>query len=133
MVGSPHLAMPPPPTSHGSGPHHACVPVGFVCVTTQLLSYCVFVGSGLQVFRQAASHLPHEGNVEQVFSRAGNLSDPNMATDTLATLTSAAINGASYRPPVAAILDKYFKLFRAQHDKEAAEKEKEEEESRQSA
>ena len=30
------------------------------------------------VFKQTASHLPHEANVEQVFSRAGRLSDPNM-------------------------------------------------------
>ena len=30
------------------------------------------------VFKQTACHLSHEANVEQVFSRAGNLSDPNM-------------------------------------------------------
>ena len=30
------------------------------------------------VFKRTACHLPHEANVEQVFSRAGNLSDPNM-------------------------------------------------------
>ena len=30
------------------------------------------------VFKQIASHLPHEANVEQYFSRAGNVSDPNM-------------------------------------------------------
>ena len=34
----------------------------------------------LIVFRQAASHIPHEANVEQVFSRAGSLSDPSMCT-----------------------------------------------------
>jgi hypothetical protein len=30
------------------------------------------------VFKQTACHLSHEANVEQVFFRAGNLSDPNM-------------------------------------------------------
>ena len=30
------------------------------------------------VFKQTASHLPHEGNSEQLFSRAGLLSDPHM-------------------------------------------------------
>ena len=30
------------------------------------------------VFKQVASHLAHEANVEQVFSRAGGLSDPNI-------------------------------------------------------
>ena len=32
------------------------------------------------VFKQMACHLPHEANVEQYFSRAGNLSDPNTWT-----------------------------------------------------
>ena len=30
------------------------------------------------VFKQTASHLPHEANVEQIFSRAGLLADPNL-------------------------------------------------------
>ena len=30
-----------------------------------------------QVFKQTASHLPHEGNSEQLFSRSGALSDDN--------------------------------------------------------
>ena len=40
------------------------------------------------VFKQYASHLPHEANVEQLFSRSSNLSDPNMDPEFLATLTS---------------------------------------------
>ena len=28
------------------------------------------------VFKQVSSHIPHEGNVEQLFSRSGYLSDP---------------------------------------------------------
>jgi len=38
------------------------------------------------VFKQTACHLSHEANVEQVFSRAGNLSDPNMDSEYLAHL-----------------------------------------------
>lgn len=30
------------------------------------------------IFKQTACHLPHEANVEQIFSRAGLLTDPNM-------------------------------------------------------
>ena len=30
------------------------------------------------VFKQTASHLPHEGKVEQIFSLGGRLSDPNI-------------------------------------------------------
>ena len=32
------------------------------------------------VFKQTASHLPHEGNTEQLFSRSGALSDDNGIT-----------------------------------------------------
>ena len=30
------------------------------------------------VFKQIGQHLPHEANIEQYFSRAGLLSDPNI-------------------------------------------------------
>ena len=43
-----------------------------------------------------ACHLPHEANVEQLFSRAGLLTDPNMDPDFLAKLTSIAINKSAY-------------------------------------
>ena len=33
------------------------------------------------VFKQTASHLPHEGNTEQLFSRSGALSDDNSKMD----------------------------------------------------
>ena len=32
----------------------------------------------LIIFKQTACHLPHEANVEMLFSRAGLLTDPNM-------------------------------------------------------
>ena len=50
------------------------------------------------VFKQTASHLPHEANVEQVFSRAGNLADPNLDDGYLGVLTSVAINMKVYKP-----------------------------------
>eukprot|EP00966_Prymnesium_polylepis_P071164 1653008-Prymnesium_polylepis.1 len=36
------------------------------------------------------AYLPHEANVEQLFSRSDNLSDPNMDPELLAQLTSIA-------------------------------------------
>ena len=47
----------------------------------------------------------------QVFSRAGYLADPNMDTDTLATLVSCAINGMGYKPATEDVIDKYFEMF----------------------
>ena len=44
------------------------------------------------VFRQTASHLPHEGNVEQIFSLGSRLSDPNMNPAYLATLICIGSN-----------------------------------------
>jgi hypothetical protein len=64
------------------------------------------------VFKQTACHLAHEANVEQIFSRAGNLSDPNMDPDFLAHLVMVAVNRKSFEPTLAAIKDKYFELYR---------------------
>jgi len=63
------------------------------------------------VFTQVASHLSHEANVEQVFSRAGSLANVHMDPDFLATLVMACANKKAYAPPVAAIKDKYYALF----------------------
>jgi hypothetical protein len=59
------------------------------------------------VFKQTASHLPHEGNSEQLFSRAGNLSDDNGRMDParLGVWTSIGINYANFQPSVKAILE----------------------------
>jgi hypothetical protein len=64
------------------------------------------------VFKQYASHLPHEANVEQLFSRSGNLSDPNMDPEFLAALTSIGVNKKVYKPTVSEIKDMFFKLYR---------------------
>ena len=63
------------------------------------------------VFRQTASHLPHEGNVEQIFSLGGRLSDPNMNPAYLATLVFIGSNEKAYMPPVKDILQRYLRKF----------------------
>ena len=63
------------------------------------------------VFRQVASHLPHEGNVEQIFSLGGRLSDPNMNPAYLATLVFIGSNEKAYMPPVKDILQRYLRKF----------------------
>jgi hypothetical protein len=50
--------------------------------------------------------------VEQLFSRAGLLTDPNMDPHFLAILTSIGKNKAVHNPSVKAILDKYYSKFR---------------------
>ena len=72
------------------------------------------------IFKQFASQLPHEANVEQPFSRAGNLSDPNMDVDFLAALTSIAVNKKAYKPTVAEIKDKYFEMYRGKESGKGA-------------
>ena len=64
------------------------------------------------VFRQTSSHLPHEANVEQVFSRAGLLSDPNLDPAYLAILVKVGFNKKAYQPSVKVIMDKYYEMFR---------------------
>ena len=44
------------------------------------------------VFKQCASHLHHEANVEQIFSLAGRLSDPNLDPHRLPTLVRIHFN-----------------------------------------
>jgi hypothetical protein len=60
--------------------------------------------------RRATSHT--EANVEQVFSRAGNLADPNMDPESLAHLVMSAVNKKAFMPCIQAIKDMYYKLFR---------------------
>ena len=77
----------------------------------------------LVVFRQTASHIPSEANVEQVFAISGGLADPNMDTDTLATLTSCGVNAKAFQPTAAAVLDKYYAKFRGSRDEGDAQHE----------
>ena len=63
------------------------------------------------VFRQTASHLPHEGNVEQYFSLGGRLSDPNMNPQYLAILVSIGANAKVFMPSTKDIWQRYLKKF----------------------
>ena len=61
------------------------------------------------MFRQTASHLPHEGNVEKIFSLGGRLSDPNMNTSYLATLVFMGANQKVHMPPVKDVWQRYLR------------------------
>ena len=65
-----------------------------------------------RVFKQIACHLPHEANVEQVFSRAGLLFEPGMGPEFLANLVMISINKKAYKPSIEKIKDKYYAMFR---------------------
>ena len=51
-------------------------------------------------------------NVEQVFSRAELLSDPNIDPEFLARIVMLAVNKKWFKPSVQAIKDKYYEIFR---------------------
>ena len=61
--------------------------------------------------------MPHEANVEQVFSRAGRISDPNMNPAYLGTLVMVGMNKKNYSPPLNAIKELYYSKFRGKGHK----------------
>ena len=65
------------------------------------------------VFWQTAAHLPQEANSEQLFSRAGTLSDDNGKMDPhcLAVWTSIGVNYSTYKPTDEEILTRYLLKF----------------------
>ena len=58
--------------------------------------------------------MPHEGNVEQIFSLGGRLSDPNIDPNYLATLVFMGANMKVYMPPVKDIWQRYLRKFTKQ-------------------
>ncbi len=65
------------------------------------------------VFKQTACHLSHEANVDQVFSRAGLLADPNLLPSHLSTfVTVVSFNKNPFKTQIAVIKDKYYEMFR---------------------
>ncbi len=64
------------------------------------------------VFNQTVSHLAVEANVDQVFSRVGQLSEFNSDPDGLVALVSIMINKHVYKSSVKDIMDKYYEMFR---------------------
>ena len=67
------------------------------------------------VFKQTVSHLAAEANVEQVFSRVGQLSEVNLDPDTLADMVSIMVNNHTYNPSLKDIMDKYYEMFRGKN------------------
>ena len=65
------------------------------------------------LFKQCASHMCHEGNSEQLFSRAGHLSDNNgkAPPHRLAVWASISSNRQVYEPSVQQIREHYYKKF----------------------
>jgi hypothetical protein len=55
------------------------------------------------VFKQTACHLSHEANVEQVFSRAGLLADPNLLPSHLSTIVMVGFNKNAFKPQITVI------------------------------
>ena len=49
--------------------------------------------------------------MEQIFSRAGGLTDPNIDQDYLATLVVVGCNKSAFKPSCDAIKAKYYQLF----------------------
>jgi hypothetical protein len=67
------------------------------------------------VFKQTESHLAAEANVEQVFSRAGQLSEVNLDPDVLTDMVSIMVNKDEYKPCLKDIMDKYYEMFRGRN------------------
>ena len=73
------------------------------------------------VFRRTASHLPHEGNVERVFSRAAFLADAASGTEYFSNLVMCGMNKRACKPTHAAVEKKYFELYRGSRTQIEAE------------
>jgi hypothetical protein len=67
------------------------------------------------VFKQTVCHLTAQSNVEQVFSRAGQLSEVNLDPNALADMVSIIVNNLAYKPSVQDIMDKYIEMFRGKN------------------
>ena len=65
--------------------------------------------------RLSRSHLVAEANVEQVFSRSGQLSEVNLDSDTLTEMVSIMVNKFTYKPSVEDIMDKNYEMFRGKN------------------
>ncbi|KAL1530366.1 hypothetical protein AB1Y20_001274 [Prymnesium parvum] len=68
------------------------------------------------IFKQCAVHLPHEANVESIFSLAGRVADPNMDSRTLQLLVRVNFNKKNYMPSVKEIRERYFRKYRKSGD-----------------
>ncbi len=67
------------------------------------------------VFKQTVSHLTVEDNVEQVFSRVGQLSEVKLDPDALTYMVSIMVNKHTYKPSLQDVKDKYYEMFRGKN------------------
>ncbi len=63
------------------------------------------------VFKQCASHLHREANVEQIFPFAGRLSDLNLDPHRLPTLVRIHFNKKAFMPSKQPIRERYFRKY----------------------
>ena len=69
------------------------------------------------VFKQTASHLPHKAKVEQaLFSRAGQLVDPNLDPNYLGMMVMVGMNKKNFKPPLKCMKERYYLKFRSGDD-----------------
>ncbi len=66
-------------------------------------------------FRETVCHLTVEANVEQVFSRVGQLSEVNLDPDSLTDMVSIMVNKLVYKSSVKDVMDKYYEMFRGKN------------------
>ena len=71
----------------------------------------IFEKTRFFITTERKAYLPHEGNVEQIFSLGGRLSDPNIDPAYLARLVFIGANEKVYMPPVKDIWQRYLKKF----------------------
>ena len=64
------------------------------------------------VFKQTASHLPHKAKVEQaLFSRAGQLADPNLDPNYLGMMVMVGMNKKTFKPPLKCMKERYYLMI----------------------
>ena len=61
------------------------------------------------------SHLAAESNVEQVFSREGQLSEVNLDPDALTDMVLIMVNKHVYKPSLQDVMDQYYEMFRGKN------------------
>ena len=54
-------------------------------------------------------------NVDQVFSRVGQLSEVNLDPDVLTDMVSIMVNKHTYKPSPQDVMDKYYEMFRGKN------------------
>ncbi len=86
-----------------------------IVVFKQMACHLAAEASLIVVFKQMACHLATESNVEQVSSRAGQLSEVNFDSDALSDMVSNIVNKYAYKPSLHDLMDKCYEMFRGKN------------------